>query len=122
MADAEGLQLDDRQLRDEGLLGQQLGDRKLWERELPVPPVDDQKLYAEGLPLYSDNEGPQPDSKLQENISGPGQDKRRRVLGLRVGMFWLVVAVLALINAGAIGGGVAGGLSAQRKASSAKLR
>jgi hypothetical protein len=38
----------------------------------------------------------------------------RRVLGLSIGMFWLVVAVIVLVFACGIGGGVAGGLAAQK--------
>lgn len=38
----------------------------------------------------------------------------RRILGLSIGMFWLVVAVIVLVFACGIGGGVAGGLAAQK--------
>lgn len=38
----------------------------------------------------------------------------RRILGLSIGMFWVVVAVIVLVFACGIGGGVAGGLAAQK--------
>src|SRR6202044_763336 len=38
----------------------------------------------------------------------------KRILGLSIGMFWLVIAVIVLVLAGGIGGGVAGGLAAQK--------
>ncbi|KAI1803744.1 hypothetical protein F4811DRAFT_316395 [Daldinia bambusicola] len=43
------------------------------------------------------------------------REKRRRILGLTVPVFWTVVIVIVIVLAAAIGGGIGGGLTAQQK-------
>lgn len=53
---------------------------------------------------------PYPGASSHQNLD----NSSRRVLGLSIGMFWLVIAVIVVVLAGGIGGGVAGGLAAQK--------
>lgn len=41
--------------------------------------------------------------------------EKRRILGLTVPLFWLILVIIAIILAGGIGGGIGGGLKAQQK-------
>ncbi|KAL1844366.1 hypothetical protein VTJ49DRAFT_45 [Mycothermus thermophilus] len=50
-----------------------------------------------------------------EVVRGP---EERRILGLTVRKFWIVVCILVLILAAGIAGGVAGGMAAQRQSNS----
>ena len=56
---------------------------------------------------YDEGEAPEPVYFYQRD--GP-----RRILGLRIPTFWLIIAVIVLVLACGIGGGVAGGLVAQK--------
>lgn len=82
-------------------------DHQNWKSERKV---------NEGLQVNRDYEGLQAapiqnDAKLEYQEEAP----RKRILGLSVAAFWVVIAIFILILAGAVGGGVAGGLAAQKK-------
>jgi hypothetical protein len=74
----------------------------------------------QGLQLNCEHEGlqttqPQLKAIPSEPIWATENAYPRRILGLSVRMFWLMVAVIVIVIAGGVGGGVAGGLAAQKK-------
>lgn len=77
---------------------------------------------VEGLQVNRDHEGLQavpPQKTYKDNAfrrtQHGAEGPQRRILGLSVTAFWVVVGVLVLLLAGGIGGGVGGGLAAQKK-------
>lgn len=63
-----------------------------------------------GLFSYSD---PEPSSPNFNNLEPPGPKPRNNILGLRPVLFWIIIALLVIIFAGALGGGIGGGLAAK---------
>ncbi|KAI1764431.1 hypothetical protein GGR53DRAFT_466413 [Hypoxylon sp. FL1150] len=49
---------------------------------------------------------------------GPPKEKRPRILGLTVPIFWTVVVIIVVVLAAALGGGIGGGLKAQQESHS----
>ncbi len=55
------------------------------------------------------------DQKYDEPAKNLNPLKRQKVFGLRPKIFWILVLVMVVISAAAIGGGVGAGLAAQNK-------
>jgi hypothetical protein len=82
-----------------------------------------ERKVNEGLQVNRDYEGLQA-APMQSDKTMKYQPElpRKKILGLSVASFWVVIAIIVMTLAGAVAGGVAGGLAAQKKATNAALR
>jgi hypothetical protein len=81
---------------------------------------DEKSRGQEGLQVNRDHEGLQIVEKLRgpatwdREDGGEGEGRRKRILGLSVPTFWILVLISVLIIAGGVGGGIGAGLAAQK--------